>query len=58
MAIQNTTALKQKTSRQYHNLVDSRNHIDTSAPTGTTTVLTAEDSGKVIFKISHKHITF
>ena len=49
MAIQNTAALKQKTSRQYHNLVDSRNHIDTSSPTGTTTVLTAEDSGKVIF---------
>ena len=49
MAIQNTTALKQKTSRQYHNLVDSRNHRDTSSPTGTTTQLTSADSGKVIF---------
>ena len=50
MAIQNTTALKQKTSRQYHNLVDSRNHFG-----GLTEVLTAaktltkDDSGKVFF---------
>ena len=49
MAIQNATALKQKTSRQIHNLVDSRNHRDTSSPTGTTTQLTNADSGKVIF---------
>ena len=49
MAIQNTTALKQKTSRQYHNLVDSRNHREISSPTGTTTQLTKADSGKVIF---------
>ena len=49
MAIKNTTALKQKTSRQYHNLVESRNHRDTSSPTGTTTQLTNADSGKVIF---------
>ena len=49
MAIKNTTALKQKTSRQYHDLVDSRNHRDTSSPTGTTTQLTNADSGKVIF---------
>ena len=48
MAIQNTIALKQKTSRQYHNLVDSRNHIETRSLTADT-ALTKADSGKVIF---------
>jgi len=48
MAIQNTTALKQKTSRQYHNLVDSRNHIETETIAAAKT-LTAGDSGKTFF---------
>tara|TARA_Y100000114_G_C11514562_1_gene210617 strand:- start:51 stop:515 length:465 start_codon:yes stop_codon:yes gene_type:complete len=48
MAIKNTTALKQKTSRQYHDLVDSRNHIGTQTLTAATT-LTANDSGKTFF---------
>ena len=48
MAIQNATALKQKTSRQVHNLVDSRNHMDTRSLTAST-ALTQADSGKVIF---------
>ena len=48
MAIQNTTALKQKTSRQYHNLIDSRNHVETETIAAART-LTAEDSGKIFF---------
>lgn len=48
MAIQNTSALKQKTSRQYHNLVDSRNHIETET-IAAAKVLTNEDSGKTFF---------
>ena len=50
MAIQNTAALKQKTSRQYHNVIDSRNHFGgLTEVVSAAKTLTKNDSGKVFF---------
>ena len=48
MAIENKGKLKSRLSRESHDLVDSRNHLDVKSLTASTS-LTVEDTGHVLF---------